>query len=86
MLWLSQHEVDNICEPLLQAAAQIRFLRGMGLRVEKKPNGSPIVMRASLDALAWIGAQDPKRVVSVHTEPDARALAAFLATTKRKKN
>lgn len=49
--WLSQDEIDDLCEPLTQHAAQLRFIRRLGLTVREKPNGAPLVMRAHFDAM-----------------------------------
>lgn len=43
---LTQPEIDAICEPLRQGHAQVRFLRRLGVPVEVKPNGKPLVRRA----------------------------------------
>jgi hypothetical protein len=43
--WLAQSEVDDLCEPLKQHAAQLRFIRSLGITVREKPNGAPLVMR-----------------------------------------
>lgn len=43
--WLTQDEINDLCQPLKQASAQIRFMRGLGLTVKTKPNGAPLVMR-----------------------------------------
>lgn len=43
---LTDAEVDDICRPLQQHAAQIRYLRSIGMRVERRPDGSPLVRRA----------------------------------------
>lgn len=42
---LTQDEIDAICDPLKQPAAQIRFLTRLGVRVERRPNGRPLVSR-----------------------------------------
>lgn len=47
--WLSQQEIDDLCEPLTQHAAQLRFIRGLGLTVRTKPNGAPLLMRTHFD-------------------------------------
>lgn len=44
-LYLSDAEVDGMTEGLTQDAAKIRFLRRLGLRVDRKPNGRPLVWR-----------------------------------------
>jgi hypothetical protein len=43
---LSDAEIDGLCEGLTQNAARIRYLRSLGLTVNTKPNGRPLVMRA----------------------------------------
>jgi hypothetical protein len=49
--YLSDVEVDEICAGLKQNAAKVRFLQGLGLRVQRKPNGRPLVNRTQYDAL-----------------------------------
>lgn len=43
---LTDAEVDRICEGLRQNAAKARYLRELGLTVNTRPNGRPLVMRA----------------------------------------
>lgn len=43
---LTDAEVDRICDGLTQNAAKVRYLRGLGLRVDRRPNGRPLVARA----------------------------------------
>lgn len=43
---LTDAEVDEICAGLTQNAAKCRYLRSLGLRVERRPNGRPLVARA----------------------------------------
>lgn len=47
--WLSQSEIDDLCEPLTQHAAQIRFIKRLGMTVREKPNGAPLVMRTHFE-------------------------------------
>jgi hypothetical protein len=42
---LTDDEIDDICRPLKQHAAQVRYLRTLGLSVERRPDGSPLVRR-----------------------------------------
>lgn len=51
MVDLSDAEIDNICDGYTQSAAKVRYLRGLGLTVERKPNGRPLVNRAHYDAV-----------------------------------
>jgi hypothetical protein len=48
--WLSQQEIDDLCEPLTQPAAQIRYLRdSLKLTVRAKPNGRALVLRSHVE-------------------------------------
>jgi hypothetical protein len=47
--WLAQSEIDDLCKPLTQHAAQLRFIRSLGITVREKPNGAPLVMRAHFE-------------------------------------
>lgn len=60
---LTQEEIDDICAGLSQYAAQCRYLRRMGLRVERRPNGQPLVARAEWE----------RRLVSTQATPTAGA-------------
>lgn len=47
---LTQAEVDDICYPLVQKAAQVRYLRTvLRLTVDKRPDGSALVNRKHYD-------------------------------------
>lgn len=44
---LTRAEVDTICHPLKQGAAQIRYLRDIvKVPVQRKPDGRPLVRRS----------------------------------------
>lgn len=49
--WLSPGEVNDLCAPLTQKAAQCSFLLSLGLIVKRKPDGSPLVMRSNVEAV-----------------------------------
>lgn len=49
--WLLQDEIDDLCEPLKQHAAQMRFIRSLGITVREKPNGAPLIMRNHFEAV-----------------------------------
>lgn len=44
--WLTDPEINDMCDGVEQDAARVRHLRRMGLTVTTKPNGRPLVMRA----------------------------------------
>lgn len=46
---LSDEEIDRICGGLTQHLAKVRYLRRLGLRVDRRPNGRPLVARAEWD-------------------------------------
>lgn len=49
---LSEDEIDAMCKPLRQRAAQARHLSAMlGCAVKRRPDGMPIVTRAMLERL-----------------------------------
>lgn len=48
--FLTDDEIADICRPLKQKAARVRFLRDqLRLPVDERPDGSPIVRRADWD-------------------------------------
>ncbi len=48
--WLTNDEVRDICEGLVQPAAQFRYLTNvLKVNVRKKPNGRPLVMRSAVE-------------------------------------
>lgn len=44
-LFLTNEEIAEICRPLKQPAAQVRYLRSLGIVVQAKPSGRPLVVR-----------------------------------------
>jgi hypothetical protein len=54
---LTDAEIDHICDGYVQNAAKIRYLRTLGLTVDRKPNGRPLVNRAHYDAVRGCTAQ-----------------------------
>lgn len=44
--WFSDQEVDDLCTGLKTNAAKVRHLEALGLTVNRKPNGRPLLMRA----------------------------------------
>jgi len=42
---MSDEEIDSICCGLTQNVAKVRYLRRLGLRVDRRPNGRPLVAR-----------------------------------------
>jgi hypothetical protein len=47
--FLSDDEIAQICEPLIAPSAQRRYLERLGLIVNRKPNGKPLVARGEFE-------------------------------------
>lgn len=76
--WLTEAEITDLCKPLTQAAAQIRFLRGLGLTVKTKPNGAALVIRSHFEqVMNPAGKQKPE----ARTQPNR---AGYLAHVGKK--
>lgn len=50
-LFLSDAEIDAMCEGVSRNADRRRRLRDMGLIVNEKPNGRPLVVRSHAEAV-----------------------------------
>lgn len=48
--FLTDDEIAKICYPLKQGAAQIKYLREIGVPVSRRPDGRPLVLRHKLVA------------------------------------
>ena len=46
---LTHEEIADMCAGLQSKAAQCRFLSSLGLHVERKPNGEPLVARSEFE-------------------------------------
>lgn len=68
--YLTDAEVDDICAGLQQHAAKIKFLRRLGYRVDRKPNGRPLAWRDAPPVQS-----EPPREASVVTELQGWAAA-----------
>lgn len=62
---LTDEEIAEICAPLQRPSAQVRFLQQLGMKVARRPDGTPLVSR-----------QEFERVMSgapAHRNPDGDA-------------
>jgi len=83
---LTDDEVDALCPDLVQNAAKVRYLRDtLGLRVERRSNGRPLVWRHALLRGRTLGGQQgqPAPVESAN-QPNVTAMAEWLGTRKAK--
>ncbi|MBO1013456.1 DUF4224 domain-containing protein [Achromobacter sp. SD115] len=65
--YLSDAEIDEICEPLTQPHAQIRYLQRLGVPVSRKPGGRPLVGRAAFDRV--MAGSPPEAANDAHPPP-----------------
>ncbi|MET4574979.1 hypothetical protein [Ottowia thiooxydans] len=49
--YLTDAEIDEMCDGLEINAAKVRHLQSFGLTVNRKPNGRPLVLRSHSDAV-----------------------------------
>lgn len=47
--YLSDEQIADICDPLVQPGAQYRHLVKLGLHVARKPSGRPLVARSEFE-------------------------------------
>ena len=82
-MFLSDAELAEICAPLKSSAAQKRFLRSLGLVVNEKPNGKPLVVRSHAEWVlsGRIGPAVPP-AFDPRTQPDREALLKVLSERK----
>jgi hypothetical protein len=64
--WLTDAEIDEACEGLTQDAARARYLRTLGLRVDRRPGGGLTVWRPGMEP----GAARPAPAPRATTAPD----------------
>lgn len=48
--YLTDDEIAEITKPLMQGAARCRYFRRLGIKVDPRPNGQPLVGRAEFEA------------------------------------
>jgi hypothetical protein len=47
--YLTDAELAEICRPRKQGAAQIRYLRSLGIKAARRADGTPLVWRADVE-------------------------------------
>lgn len=83
--FLTQNQVDTICDGLTQKAAKVRYLRGLGLHVTVKPNGDPHVARSEYERVFGAARVDSPRTKTSApgSEPDTSAAVLLLNRRSR---
>lgn len=67
--WYTDNEIDDLCAGLINSASKIRYLRALGLHVERKPNGRPLVMREHAEAVLSGRVHDPAPIEQHKVSP-----------------
>ena len=81
--WLSDDEVRELCEPLVQPAAMRRFLaEQLRLHVRSKKNGRPLVTRSELERVLGATRFGPDATPSQSSGVDIQSLRKHLAERK----
>lgn len=83
VMFMSDTEITEICDPLVAPAAQRRYLTSLGLLVKAKPNGRPLVARGEFERVL-IGGRVPVAVAgSSACEPNRAALLQIIKGNRR---
>ena len=84
-LYLTDEQVDRVCDGLKQPAAKLRYLRDqLKLRVFAKPNGRPLVAVSEFERVVGPGSlQQVAGNSSGLDGPNVTAMAEFLAGRKK---
>lgn len=80
--FLSDDEVREICAPLKVPAYQVKFLQRLGLIVNRKPNGKPLVARGEFERVLVGRAPEAAQNVGAG-QPDRAALFKLFQGGKR---
>lgn len=53
--FLSDAEILELCAPLVQPSAQVRYLKGLGLFVKRRPDGRPLLAVSEFERVLGAG-------------------------------
>lgn len=81
--YLTDAEIADICAPLRMPAAQRRYLARLGLVVQAKPNGRPLVARAEFDRVLVGRAPEAKAQNAGPGRPNEAALLQIIQGGRR---
>lgn len=79
--FLSDAEIAALCDGLVLPGAQCRYLGRLGLLVNKKPNGRPLVARSEFERVLGAG-RFGKAQNDASAGPNVTAMNEFLAKRK----
>jgi hypothetical protein len=80
--YLTDDEIAGICDGLTLPAAQCRHLARLGLLVNRKPNGRPLVARSEFERVLGAGRFDKGQNATV-TAPNVASLEKFLSRRRQ---
>ena len=80
--FLTDSEIAGICEGVQLPAAQCRHLTRLGLLVNRKPNGRPLVARSEFERVLGAGRFGKAQNDSSIAGPNVASLMQHLATRK----
>lgn len=80
--YLTDEEIAGICDPLVMPAAQRRYLARLGLLVQAKPNGRPLVARSEFERVLGAG-RFGQQAQNVAPQPDWKTLRLVTGGGKR---
>lgn len=78
--YLTDSEINEICDPLTQSYAQRRFLLNLGILVKKKPNGRPLVSRAEFERAMM---NNPAKASEIGAQPNPAAYLRLVNKERR---
>ena len=84
-LLLTDEEISELCSPLVQPAAQIRYLKSQGFVVKTKPNGKPMLSRAHVEQVMGSGPQR-ELAAAAPTEPNFAGLSDLFSNRRGRRN
>lgn len=70
--YLTDQEIDGICDPLTQPMAQIKYMRSLGMVVQRKPSGRALVAREEFKRVTVL--QEQAAAFSPEARPDRERL------------
>jgi hypothetical protein len=80
--FLSDAEIAALCDGLQLPAAQCRYMARLGLLVNRKPNGRPLVARSEFERVLG-AARFAKAQNDASAGPNVRGMQEFLAKRKQ---
>lgn len=81
--FLTDDEIAQICAPLKVPGYQVKYLQRLGLIVNRKPNGKPLVARGEFERVLVGGPKSPPE--RLPTQPNYAAFEALMASRKKRK-